>query len=217
MASISTTFLEAGKFAVDVMASSEVGEAWSLPSALIGYSVGGIAGHICSLICLTESLLEEVEPSGLYVIGIELFYSGNKVDYPDDLNFGLHSFLREDGERRAKAGQSSLIETSMNSLRRLEKILSTSYPKRLVPVVKIRNSATTLDTYLRTRIVELIVHADDLLASMSDPPEMIAPQEAMNVTLNTLMLLSRSMSSNLNVVRAFARQERADLQEIRVF
>jgi hypothetical protein len=96
----------------------------------------------------------------------------------------------------------------------LQDLLSTADPARLVSVVNVRGGATPLETYLRTRVVELVVHGDDLSASVGLAYEV--PAAAAEVTLGVCLELARARSGDLAVVRAFTRRERADPGTLRV-
>jgi hypothetical protein len=99
-------------------------------------------------------------------------------------------------------------------LDRLRAVLPGADPARLVSVVNVRHGATTLDDYLRSRVVELVVHGDDLAASAglaSHPPE-----GAVEVVLLACLELARARAGDAAVVRAFTRRERADPGVLRV-
>lgn len=76
--------------------------------------------------------------------------------------------------------------------------------------------AIQLDDYLATRMVELVVHADDLVASAGiDPPALPAAGEA--VAVRVLAEVARRRTSTAAMVTTLARRERAPAQVPRAF
>ena len=72
-----------------------------------------------------------------------------------------------------------------------------------------------LDEYLVTRILELVVHADDLASSIGEPMPEFGPV-AMACTVGCLLEMARLRNGDLAVVRAIARPERDDVHALRV-
>jgi hypothetical protein len=69
--------------------------------------------------------------------------------------------------------------------------------------------------WLPTRVMELVVHGDDLAASVGiDAPP---PSEAAAVTIDLMVALARAVHGDLAVVRALARRERASRPVFPVF
>jgi hypothetical protein len=78
------------------------------------------------------------------------------------------------------------------------------------------SGAVDLVAFVGTRIVELVVHTDDLAVSVGvEPPE---PSEgAASVALAAMLAAARSNSGDLAVLRALARRERATTSPFLVF
>jgi hypothetical protein len=73
----------------------------------------------------------------------------------------------------------------------------------------------TLDEYLRTRVVELVVHADDLATSLG--VELAPPRPATcSVAIDVLVGVARIRHGDLAVLRALTRRERDQAQALRV-
>jgi hypothetical protein len=90
----------------------------------------------------------------------------------------------------------------------LEVRLADASPDTLVPVVTMPGSASLLDPYLDTRCVELVVHADDV-ASSAGVPAPAMPVLAYRRATAVLLELALGRAGPVEVVRAFARPERA--------
>ena len=66
----------------------------------------------------------------------------------------------------------------------------------------------TLDDFCRTRLIEVVLHTDDVAASVGvDPPE--PPIEAMEIISDILVGIARHVHGERAVVNALARRERA--------
>lgn len=208
-------FFEACELASEVLNDETVAERWRDASALEGFTVGGIAGHLYAATRRFEVALDEPIPEPVKVGGLAEFYSLNRVDDPEDLAAGLHPLVREDGERRAEYGPEAVAERFRELVSRLKTRLPEEPPDRLVRVWTVPDGATRLEAYLATRVVELVVHADDLAASLDLPP-LALPQDAASVVIEVFVELARARSGDLGVIRAFARRERADNQALRV-
>ena len=207
-------FLAAADCAAGVLAAEEVAAAWAEPSALAGYTVGGLGAHLLMATERTEAVLDEDEPIGR-LVDVAEFYGANRVDDPSDNETGLHVIVRDAAERMAAAaGASAIAERFSGLVDRLRVRLAEEPPDRLVTILQVKGGVTPLDTYLRTRIVELVVHADDLADSVGLPLEL--PPAAVDVAAGVFVELARARSGDLAVVRAFTRAERSDPDTLRV-
>lgn len=208
-------FFEACELAARILEEETVAQRWRDASAVEGFTVGGIAGHLYAAIRRFEIALDEPLPDPVHVGKLAEFYGLNRVDGSADLNGGLHPLVRQDGERRAEYGPEAVARRFGELVARLEERLAAEPRDRLVPVWTIANGATTLEDYLTTRVVELVVHTDDLAASAELPP-LVLPEAAAAVTIDVFIHMARARSGDLEVIRAFARRERAGSETLRV-
>ncbi|MCA1846284.1 MAG: maleylpyruvate isomerase N-terminal domain-containing protein [Actinobacteria bacterium] len=73
----------------------------------------------------------------------------------------------------------------------------------------------TLDDYLITRLVEVVVHLDDLAVSLDlAPPDL--PAAATGLVIDTLVAVARARHGDTAVVRALTRRERDTVEALRV-
>ena len=98
-------------------------------------------------------------------------YGGHRIDSPADLDKELPAYVRTLSDELARAGRASLLNTVANSQRALEATLPDADADRSIPVLSVRGGGMTLESYVRTRVVELVVHTDDLLVSIDAPHE----------------------------------------------
>jgi uncharacterized protein (TIGR03083 family) len=201
-------FFEAADMASGVLADEAIARSWSEPSALQGFSVGGLAGHLYAAARRLEVALDEPIPESPVSVGLAEFYGVNRVEHPDELIQGLHPVIRQDGEQRAQQGPHQLTTRFIDLIARLRARLPEEPDDRLVPVIQVAGGVTALDAYLATRVVELVVHTDDLAASV-DAPAPSVPLKAASVAIEVFVALARARSGDLGVIRGFARQERS--------
>jgi hypothetical protein len=73
-----------------------------------------------------------------------------------------------------------------------------------------------LSDYLRTRVLEVIVHGDDLASSVPAMRVPVPPPDAVGVSLGVCMELARERIGDLASLRAFTRMERALPDALRI-
>jgi hypothetical protein len=192
-----------------VVTSPIVRTRWSEPSVVRGYSVGGLVAHVVSA---TERLADVLEadppaPASVRLVGLPEFYGANRIESEDEREGGLHGFLVADGARRAEAGPDEVVAAFAALEARLRPLLDAAGADRLVPVVQVREGAARLDDYLVTRIVELVVHADDLACSV-DLPDLVLPDDVVATVTRAFVGLAVARSGALAGLRGFARRAR---------
>lgn len=214
-AQVSEAFSRGCRLASRVMADAAVAERWADASALGGFTVGGVAGHLYGAVRRFEVALDEPPADAVRVVGLTEFYGQNRVGRAAELDDGLHALIREDGERRAQQGPQAVIERFSKLAARLDERLPVEPSDRLVPVLTVPDGATPLASYLATRVVELVVHSDDLAVSARLPPVAV-PEPAGAVAIEVFAELARARAGDLDVIRAFARRERGGDEALRV-
>ena len=95
---VRSAFLEALQSFRDLVNSDAVGEAWQEPSAVAGYTVAGLVGHVLSTASAVERYLD-LEPGTDVPIARGVYYAS--VPSPDDAS-DLHREIR--GEAKAWEG-----------------------------------------------------------------------------------------------------------------
>ena len=217
MASVRDALWTALDAAVAVATDDAVTGAWSQPSALDGLTVGGLVAHVLIATERTAVVLEEPAPDATAVrlVGIPEFYGPNRIDDPTDLADGLPSLLRQGASARAATGPTAVVEELARLGARLRPLVEAAAADRLVPVVQVPSGAARLDDYLTTRVIELVVHTDDLACSVGIPVPDV-PTDVLSVVTSTFVDLAIARSGGRAVLRAFARRERAGPDILRV-
>lgn len=209
------TYLGAVDWLRAVLARAEVAESWSEPSALEHYTVGGLAAHAVHGVLWLEQLLKDVPPVGLRPVAVADFFGLNRVDGPKgDDRFAAS--LRSAAEKFALTGATVVAAACTASRDELVGLLSAAPAARAVPVIRVAGGRVPLSLYLRTRVLEVVVHGDDLVSSVpgllvADPPAV-----AVDVSLEVCVELARARVGDLAALRAFTRVERASPDALRV-
>lgn len=209
---VRSTYLAVAEVALDLLAAPEVEAAWDQPSALAGWRVSGLCGHLARALITVEHYLdadawpqgEMLTPGGYYAAAV------NSADLDSD----LHRAIRQRGDEMASAGLSSLREAIASSAARLRARLGSEPADRKVAVLA--GIVLKLDDYLATRLVELVVHSDDVAFSVGiDTPSF--PPAAYDIVTQVLCEVARVRHGDLAIVRALTRRERDESRPFPVF
>ncbi|MFI9826787.1 maleylpyruvate isomerase N-terminal domain-containing protein [Streptomyces sp. NPDC051913] len=205
MTRITGAYLDAADVAVELLNQPAVAERWEEPSALAEWSVGGLAGHLAWQVFFIPAVLDEPAPTQ-QVIGLDDYYA--RVRWIDA---GLHdeanARIRRGGEDAGAEGVRPLADRAADTVRALRTRLPAE-PDRAVRLPVWGDYALSLDDFLTTRLMELVVHTDDLASSVGIPtPELPGPAVEASVGLLTRLALRRHGQSA--VLRALSRAERA--------
>lgn len=208
--SVRATFLASSRIALDFIRADAIGERWDGPSALSEFTLRGLVGHLYRATGSVEIYLDRGEPDGA-PIDAATYYS-RAVDVPD-IHSELHRAVRQRGEESAAGGHAAIVKGWSDLLERLEGRLAAEHPGRLVEVFK--GLVIALDDYLVTRLVELVVHVDDVAVSIGmDGPEL--PDEGYDAAIGCLVEVARLRHGDPAVLRALARRERDAVEALRV-
>ena len=163
-------FLDAAATAVRLLERPEVAGHWAGASVLREFSVAGLAGHLFRGMSTVGRYLDEPEPSAADVsaAGISAASYFDTVIRSADISDPANQAIRARGEEAAAGGPAALAGDARATLERLTSRLAGEGPGR--PVRVAGGLVLTLDEYLRTRVVELVVHADDLAGQPGRQP-----------------------------------------------
>jgi hypothetical protein len=215
VAFIMDAFLDAAELAADVVNDSRVAGFWELPSVLAGYTVGGLAGHLFHATDRLRDVLEREPPPPAQPAKLAEYYGLARIESPADLDHGVHRALREAGGRIAEEGPEAVGRRFTELVTLFRTMLPAVSIDRLVPVVLGDGRPVRLDDYVATRIVELVVHADDLAVSCG-MPEIAVPPTCADVAVEALVRMARQRHGDVAVLRALARRERSNAEILRV-
>jgi len=146
---------------LDLLGDPALGPAWDRPSQLAEWRVSGVAGHLARAVTTAEQYLDAEVPDAKRLTAGGYFA---RVVPTDDIYSDLHRTIRERGDEMSAEGPVALAERVAATLERLRQRLPAEPPQRAVAVLA--GLVLSLDDYLATRVVELVVHCDDLALSM---------------------------------------------------
>jgi hypothetical protein len=198
-----------------ILSRAEVAESWSQPSAVEHYTVGGVAAHAVHGVLWLEQILKDAEPVGLRRVTIADYMGLNRVDDENDDPFGAS--LRSAAEAFAETGAHIVAAALTVSRDELVTLLGAAPGSRAVPVIRVAGAYAPLSEYLRTRILEAIVHGDDVASSVPDLQVPDPPPGAVAACMDVCIEMARARVGGLEALRAFARVERATPDALRVF
>jgi hypothetical protein len=197
-------FIEAAHGAGAVIGSPLVGAAWDGPSALAQMTVGALAGHLLLIVRRVGQHLDEEEPAPDGIRSPETF-TWLRVEEGEDLARAEHRAVRADADRVAQWGWGAVRTGYAERLEKVAARLEADGRR----AVRVGDAVMDFDFYLVTRIVELLVHTDDIAASVGIAPP-IPPAGAMTLVLPVLVDAARSIHGDHAVLRSLSRRERAE-------
>jgi hypothetical protein len=139
------------------------------------------------------------------------FFGLNRVedaeaDAPED---AFSASLRAAAEGFARTGPATVQAALTASRDQLVGLLDHPDMLRPVAVIRVSGAQISLREYLRTRVLELVVHGDDLVCSVHGLAAPDPPPASLEVSLAVCLQLAQARVGGLAVLRAFARSERA--------
>jgi hypothetical protein len=165
-------------------------------------TVGAVAGHLFLIVRRIDKHLDEPEPEATADRPAGS-YRWLRVERPEDLDRADHRAVRDDGDHVAAWGWQAVESAYTARVAKLADRLSARRPQ----TVALETSLMDFRAYLATRVVELLVHADDLAVSVSLPPPPL-PRNAATVAIDVLIDAARSIHGDLGVLRSLTRAGR---------
>lgn len=201
-----SAFLSCATASLGLAERGEVRAAWERESTCEGMTVGGLTHHLLGQLRNSERLLRAEAPPGAPVIGLLDHYARapwvaasreGEID-PEQL---------ESDNAGAQAGPDAVIEGGRNALRELPGLLAAERDPDTVFIPWQGWSLRTVD-FLTTRMMEMVVHGDDLAASVGVPTPEHEPA-AVSSVLGLLTGVSLQRHGQVALVRALSRPQRS--------
>ena len=203
-------FLACSRAARSLAGAPEVAAKWDEPSALERWKVSGLTGHLTRATTSVEAYLDAGQAPEGEAITPARYY---ELILDRDLDSDLNVAVRDRGDEMAADGLAPLLALWDGTLARLEERLDYEAASRRVRVFD--DLVLKLDDYLVTRMLEMIVHADDVAVSTGAAlPDF--PEAAYELAIGTLVDAARLHRGELAVLRALARRERDEHHALRV-
>ncbi|MFI2473063.1 maleylpyruvate isomerase N-terminal domain-containing protein [Nocardia xishanensis] len=203
MIAIREAYLEAAASAVALLRDPGVAPAWDRPSALKEFSVHGLAGHLGAQVLRVSHLLESETPNA-EPLSVDEFFA-RAAAFDDDVDSEVSVRIRHNGESAAAGGAQALAGEVESALAQQRAALPTEPADRVVSAV---GTVLLLDDFLLTRMLEIVVHSDDLAVS-ADITTPLFPPQVFEPVLDLLSRLAVARHGQPAVLRALSRAERA--------
>jgi hypothetical protein len=197
---------EASASVLELVASPEVGREWHSPAALDGMTVGGLAAHVVIALRTTVALIGRERPDPGVVASPFAFFGDNRRE-GSPLDSDRSRSIVAAAEEGGLEGQSEVVDELTSVIAQVDAAVSEQAPNALIATPRLPDASARLDDYLRTRICEVVLHGDDLAASVGVVWH--PPGRASTEAITLLVELARERVGDLEVLRALAREERA--------
>jgi uncharacterized protein (TIGR03083 family) len=158
-------FAESGARAYAVLGTDAVAAAWDADSILPEMTVGDVAGHLLAVLIMFDRRYDVPTPPGATPVDPVGGYASVRLADPSDLERAPFRVPREGGRHVAARGHAAVVEQFGATLARLDRRLHDDGPDRAI-LVGDGTVPMTLRAFTTTRLVELVVHADDLAESV---------------------------------------------------
>ena len=193
-------FLASAGVVRDAIADDAVGHAWNDPSALAEQTIGGLSGHLArGGVWVVDDYLNAELPDAPRAKSAAVYFAQSA----SFLNADDHRLIRERGAQVAAVGHSEVCASLARRLDALTPRLRAEPADRIIGVAG-GVAVMTLDSYLETRIVEQVVHLDDLARSLDRAPWPVPP-DALNLVLHVGVDVAQLRNDPTAVLRALYR------------
>lgn len=204
----------AAEQAADLIGTDEVRDQWDQPSALEGMTVGALAAHLHRATGAVVAYLDRSDPelraSDLSADDLltKSTYFHAAIDSP------IHERIKEVSAEEAAIGHEELAAGSRQLAADLASRLPAEPEGRLIGALG--NRMLTLDDFCRTRMIETLMHIDDLAHSVGlSTPDM--DPDGTGEVIDIVVDIARHLHGDWAVIHALARAERAKPDVFPVF
>ena len=208
-----TLYLDAASLVVELVGLPDVVAAWDRPSALPLMTVGELASHLSRSVLQVEHFLDAgPDPSWPVPATAGSYYAvlEGTAEPDSPLNVGV----RQRSVEVAGQGPDAALALVTGCRDRLVPRLGSEPAGR--QVMPHGGRALTLDEYLRTRLVEICIHRDDLALSLPQTPIGRVNPAAVAVAVDVLVAAARERNGDAAVLTALSRRERDHGDALRV-
>lgn len=195
-------FLANASGVLSALSDPRVADAWSHDSVLENQTIGSLAGHLArGSVWVVGDYLEAEAPAGPVEVETAAEYFAAVAT---TLTIDDHAAIRQRGAAIAADGHEMVVTQLTSRLVALKDLLANQDVDRRVTVFAGR--VMRLDDYLLTRLVEQVVHLDDLARSLGVEPWPCAPDaEALVVSCGAE--IGRQRFGGAAMIRALFRAE----------
>ena len=202
--------VEAVSKATELIATPATAERWDQPSALEGMTVGALSAHLVRAAGATIAYLDRTppdrRPDGDLLTAVTYFHAA--VDSP------IHDQIKDVSATESAIGHEATVAKCRQLAADLESRLAAEPADRLVAALGGR--LLTLDDFCRTRLIEVLLHLDDLAVSTGQPRPATDPEGAA-IIIDICINIARDRNGDWGVLYALTRAERSTQTVFPVF
>ena len=202
--------IEAVDAAAGLIGREEVAARWDEPSALAGMTVGALCAHLVRAAGAVLAYLDRTDPAarpdGELLTPVTYFHAA--IDSP------IHERIKEVSATEATVGPGELAARCAHVAASMRTRLAEEPSDRLVAALGGR--MLSLDDFCRTRLIEVLLHLDDVAVSVGLPrPD--TDRDGPAIVIDILMGITRMLHGDWAVLHALARDERRAVDVFPVF
>ncbi len=189
---------------MDLVGCAEVADAWDRESALAGMTVGGLARHLVSQPECAVEFLSTTGPPDAPLLTLVGHYE--RVDWLHaPVDAPPNTSIRDDFNQMGSSGHTESVEVLARSCEQLGAALHAAGPTTYVPW---QDCTLPTDDFLVVRLMEIVVHADDLAFSVGVAAPAFGP-DVLEPVLALLAALAARRRGQGPVLRTLSRHERS--------
>ena len=194
--------VEAVTKSAELIAAPATAEQWDQPSALEGMTVGALCAHLVRAAGATIAYLDRTppdrRPDGDLLTAVTYFHAA--VDSP------VHEQIKDVSATESAIGHQATADKCRQLADDLETRLADEPADRLVAALGGR--LLTLDDFCRTRLIEVLLHLDDLAVSTGQTRPTTDPLGPA-IIIEICIEIARNRNGDWNVLYALTRAERS--------
>jgi len=204
-------FLAAAESVRPLIAAPQVAASWEEPSALAEMTVGGLTAHLVYALASINAHPNKPVPETEPIDTVTYYVSGSDTDVISD---SVREAVSARSREQAQPGPAAVLAGFDDALNRLRIWLPAQTSDRLMRVPIGR--CMRLADFLVVRLVEMLVHADDLAVSV-DLPAPALTDGSSDALIALFLGMCRRRHGDRAVIRAFTRRERDAVDALRAF
>ena len=204
-ASIPTLFLEMGNKVGKLLSHPDVESRWEEPSALENMTIGALAAHLGRAFTTAWLYVQADECTIEEDIDASAYFF-RAFDQPDEDLAELRASIAQRAADDAEPGPQAVRELHDRTVSDLRTRLIGEPAERGIEVFG--GVCMPLDSYLVTRMVEAVIHSDDLAHSLGVDMPAFEP-DVVDLVMVALLGMARDRHGDVAMLREFTLGERA--------
>ncbi|WP_420623535.1 maleylpyruvate isomerase N-terminal domain-containing protein [Candidatus Poriferisodalis sp.] len=194
--------VEAVTKSAELIDTPATAERWDQPSALEGMTVGALCAHLVRAAGATIAYLDRTppdrRPDGDLLTAVTYFHAA--VDSP------VHDQIKDVSAAESAIGHQATVDKCRQLVADLDTRLADEPAGRLVAALGGR--LLTLDDFCRTRLIEVLLHLDDLAVSTGQTRPTTDPLGPA-IVIEICIDIARNRNGDWNILYALTRAERS--------